>query len=101
MDIEELETALPGTIPRVKMSGFRIDLFKKRLVRFSVSAKPQHMNHVGMVYAGIYFIGMEVVGAALFFTTCRTERFTPNNQVRSNRFLKPASSDIACEFTFK
>jgi acyl-coenzyme A thioesterase PaaI-like protein len=101
MDIEELKTALPGTIPRVKMSGFRIDLFKKRLVRLSVSAKPQHMNHVGMVYAGIYFIRMEVVGAALFFTTYRTKRFTPNNKAMRSRFLKPASSDIACEFTFK
>jgi acyl-coenzyme A thioesterase PaaI-like protein len=67
MDIEELKTALPDTIPWVKMSGFRIDLFKKCLVRLSVPAKPQHMNHVGMVYAGIYFIFMEVVGVALFF----------------------------------
>jgi len=56
---------------------------------------------VGMVYAGIYFILMEVVGAALFFTTYRTERFTPNNKAMRSRFLKPASSDIACEFTFK
>jgi len=98
MDLETLKSAITDTIPWVKMSGLRIDIFEEGHVKLSVPAAI-HMNHVGIVYAGTHFMLMEVAGAALYLATYGIDRFLPINKGMSIRFLKPATSDITCVLT--
>jgi uncharacterized protein (TIGR00369 family) len=97
MNTVELKAALTDTIPWVKLSGLKVDTFEKGHVRLTVPVNPLHMNHVGIVYAGTYFMLMEVAGAALFLAAYGVDRFIPINKAMSIRFLKPASTDIYCE----
>ena len=99
MDMEFLKASLIETIPWVKMSDIRVDVFEKRRVRLSVPVREKHLNHVGIVYAGTHFMLMEVAGAALFVTTYGIERFIPINKGMSIRYLKPSCTDLTCELT--
>lgn len=96
MDDEFLKASLIETIPWVKMSGLKIDLFEKNHVRLSVPAE-NHLNHVGIVYAGTHFMLMEVGGAALFVATYGIEKFIPVNKGMSIKYLKPAFTDLVCD----
>jgi acyl-coenzyme A thioesterase PaaI-like protein len=96
MDLEVLKSAITDTIPWVKMSGLCMEIFEEGHVKLCVPAK-NHMNHVGIVYAGTHFMLMEVAGAALFLATYGIERFLPINKGMNIRFLKPAFTDILCE----
>ena len=96
MDLEALKMAITDTIPWVKMSGLCIEIFEEGHVKLSVPAI-NHMNHVGIVYAGTHFMLMEVAGAALYLATYGIERFLPINKGMNIRFLKPAFTDISCE----
>ncbi len=97
MNMDELKSALTDTIPWVKQSGLKVDVFEKGHILLSVPVNPIHMNHVGIVYAGTYFMLMEVSGAALFLATYGVERFIPINKSMNIRFIKPSSTDISCE----
>jgi acyl-coenzyme A thioesterase PaaI-like protein len=97
MNNDELKAALTDTIPWVKLSGLKVDIFEKGHVRLTVPVNPLHINHVGIVYAGTYFMLMEVAGAALFLASYGVDRFIPINKAMGIRFLKPASTDIYCE----
>jgi hypothetical protein len=97
MNMDELKTALTETIPWVKQSGLKVDIFEKGHILLSVPVIPQHINHVGIVYAGTYFMLMEVAGAALFLATYGLESYIPINKAMNIRFLKPSSTDISCE----
>jgi acyl-coenzyme A thioesterase PaaI-like protein len=96
MDLETLKMAVTDTIPWVKMSGLCMEIFEEGHVKLSVPAK-NHLNHVGIVYAGTHFMLMEVAGAALFLVTYGIEKFLPINKGMEIRFLKPATTDISCE----
>jgi acyl-coenzyme A thioesterase PaaI-like protein len=98
MDTEELKAAIVDAIPWVKMSGITIDLFTKGHVKLSVPTA-NHLNHVGIMYAGTHFMLMEVAGAALFLATYGVDRFLPINKGMSIRFLKPAFTGVTCELT--
>jgi acyl-coenzyme A thioesterase PaaI-like protein len=97
MNMDELKSALTDTIPWVKQSGLKVDIFEKGHILLSVPVNPQHINHVGIVYAGTYFMLMEVAGAALFLATYGVESYIPINKAMNIRFLKPSSTDISCE----
>jgi acyl-coenzyme A thioesterase PaaI-like protein len=97
MNMYELKTALTDTIPWVKQSGLKVEIFEKGHIRLSVPVNPIHMNHVGIVYAGTYFMLMEVAGAALFLATYGVESYIPINKAMNIRFLRPSSTDISCE----
>jgi len=99
MDSDFLKMSLIETIPWVKMSDIRLDVFEKRHVRLSVPVKEKHLNHVGIVYAGTHFMLMEVAGAALFVSTYGIERFIPINKGMSIKYHKPAYTDLVCELT--
>jgi acyl-coenzyme A thioesterase PaaI-like protein len=99
MNMDELKSALTDTIPWVKSSGLKVDIFEKGHILLSVPVNPQHINHVGIVYAGTYFMLMEVAGAALFLATYGVESYIPINKAMNIRFLKPSSTDISCELS--
>ena len=96
MDLEGLRTAVTDIIPWVKMSGISVDTFTEGHVKLYVPAA-NHLNHVGIVYAGTHFMLMEVSGAALYLATYGIDKFLPINKGMSIRFLKPAATDITCE----
>jgi acyl-coenzyme A thioesterase PaaI-like protein len=97
MNMDELKAALTETIPWVKQSGLKVDVFEKGHILLSVPVNPIHMNHVGIVYAGTYFMLMEVAGAALFLATYGVESYIPINKAMNIRFLRPSTTDISCE----
>lgn len=97
MDWDSMRRAFTDTIPWIKMSGLSVDIFEQRHVKLSVPVQGLHLNHVGLVYAGTSFMLMEVSGAALFVSAYGVERFVPINKAMTIRFVKPASTDIACE----
>ena len=96
MDPEGLKAAILDAVPWVKMSGITINLFTQGHVKLSVPAA-NHLNHVGIMYAGSHFMLMEVAGAALFLATYGADKFLPINKGMSIRFLKPAITGITCE----
>jgi thioesterase domain-containing protein len=98
MNRDEMISVITSTIPWVKMSGIRVDVFEDGHVKLVVPAA-NHMNHVGIIYAGTHFMLMEVAGAALFLTLYGVEKFIPINKGMSIRFLKPATTDITCELS--
>lgn len=97
MDWNSMRRAFTDTIPWIKMSGLSVDIFEQRHVKLSVPVQGLHLNHVGLVYAGTSFMLMEVSGAALFVSAYGVERFVPINKAMTIRYVKPASTDIACE----
>lgn len=96
MDREELKAAITETIPWVKMSSLFVETFEEGHVKLCVPAA-NHLNHVGIVYAGTHFMLMEVAGAALFLATYGIQKYIPVNKAMSIRYLKPATTDISCE----
>jgi hypothetical protein len=96
MDLKDLKSAITDAVPWVKMSGVSIDIFTNGHVKLSVPSA-NHLNHVGIIYAGTHFMLMEVAGAALFLATYGMDKFLPINKGMSIRFLKPATTDIFCE----
>jgi acyl-coenzyme A thioesterase PaaI-like protein len=96
MDLGDLKKAITDTIPWVKMSGINVETFQEGHVKLCVPME-NHLNHVGIIYAGTHFMLMEVAGAALFLATYGIEKYIPINKGMSIRFLKPATTGISCE----
>ncbi|MGC9325772.1 MAG: PaaI family thioesterase [Desulfomonilia bacterium] len=96
MDQEFLKSAITDTIPWVKMSGLYVDTFEEGHVKLTVPSK-NHLNHVGIVYAGTHFMLMEVAGAALFLATYGIHKYVPINKRMNINYLKPSTTDISCE----
>src|SRR5512137_1898585 len=96
MELGDLRKAITDTIPWVKMSGICVETFQEGHVKLFVPVT-NHLNHVGIIYAGTHFMLMEVAGAALFLATYGIEKYIPINKGMSIRFLKPATTDIFCE----
>ena len=47
-------------------------------MRFVLPVKEMHMNHVGIVYAGSYFVFAESAGASLIFAAyAEKKNYTP------------------------
>jgi len=97
MEKEQLISIITDTIPWVKMSDLKIDVFEDRHVRLSVPVVEKHLNHVGIVYAGTHFMLMEIAGAALFAATYIDTQFVPINKGMSIKYLKPAFTDLTCD----
>ena len=96
MELGDLKKAITDTIPWVKMSGICVETFQEGHVKLCVPVT-NHLNHVGIVYAGTHFMLMEVAGAALFLATYGIEKYIPINKGMSIHYLKPATTDISCE----
>jgi acyl-coenzyme A thioesterase PaaI-like protein len=97
-DLEAMRPLITETVPWLKDSGLRVEIFDIGHVKLSVPAA-RHLNHVGLVWAATQFMLMEVSGAALFAATYGIDRFVPVNKGMSIRFLKPAMTDITCELS--
>jgi acyl-coenzyme A thioesterase PaaI-like protein len=96
MDQTTGTTYVVETIPWVKRSGLRVEIFEPGHVKLCVPID-DHLNHVGIVYAGTHFMLMEVAGAACCIATYGIEEFVPVNKQMSIKYLRPALTDLCCE----
>lgn len=97
-DLQKLDKIVTDTVPWVKIGGIKCDFLNPCHIKLSVPVK-QHMNHLGIVYAGTHFMLMEVAGAALFWSCYGVEKLAPINKGMSIKYMRPATSDISCELT--
>ena len=65
-------------IPYLNAAGVVPEIIEKSHVRFVLPVKEMHMNHVGIVYAGSYFVFAESAGASLIFAAyAEKKNYTP------------------------
>ena len=75
-------------------------IIEKSHVRFVLPVKEMHMNHVGIVYAGSYFVFAESAGASLIFAAyAEKKNYTPIISNVSIDYLKPAKTDLVIDMT--
>ena len=63
-----------GKIEYINIAGISPEVAELRHVKFRLPASKMHMNHVGMVYAGSYFVFVEATGASLIKCLCQRAR---------------------------
>jgi len=98
MDYAAMKPLVEETIPWVKESGVKAELLEERHIVLRLP-KENHLNHVGIVYAGSLFMLMELAGAALFGCTYPFGRYIPINKEMSIKFLKMGTTDILCDLS--
>ena len=54
-----------GKIAYLNQAGLQVERMERRHVVKRLPVEPSHMNHVGIVYAGSYFMLAEATGASL------------------------------------
>ena len=65
-------------IPYLNAAGVVPEIIEKNHVRFVLPVKEMHMNHVGIVYAGSFFVFAESAGACLIFAAyAEKKNYTP------------------------
>ena len=98
MDYATLKPYIEETIPWVKASGLKAEVLENRHVVLRLP-RDQHLNHVGIVYAGSLFMLMEIAGAALFGCTYPLGKYIPINKEMHIKFLKMGITDILCDLS--
>lgn len=82
----------------MNMAGIQPVVIEERHVATRLPANYMHMNHVGIVYAGSYFIFAEASGATLIKCTYAS-RYTPIIKSCSVNYIKPASGDLSIDIS--
>ena len=89
-----------GKIQYLNMAGIVPEACEKGHVRFRLPVNPVHMNHVGIVYAGSYFVFAESAGASLIFAAyAEKKNYVPIISNVSIDYLKPAKTDLVIDMT--
>ena len=77
----------------MNMAGIQPVTVEERHVVTRLPANYMHMNHVGIVYAGSYFVFAEASGATLIKCTY-AGRYTPIIKSCSIDYVRPAARDL-------
>ena len=80
------------------MAGIIPEIAEERHVRPRLPANTMHMNHVGIVYAGSYFIVGEATGATLIKCTYGGI-YTPIIKDVKIDYLKPTAKDLIIDIS--
>lgn len=89
-----------GKIKYLNAAGVVPEIIEKGHVRFVLPVAEMHMNHVGIVYAGSFFVFAESAGACLIFAAyAEKKNYTPIISNVSIDYLKPAKSDLVIDMT--
>ena len=81
-----------GKIEYINIAGISPEVAELRHVKFRLPASKMHMNHVGMVYAGSYFVFVEATGASLIKCTYGST-YVPIIKNMSLDYKKPCTGD--------
>lgn len=82
----------------MNMAGIIPIVVEERHVATRLPANYMHMNHVGIVYAGSFFVLAEATGATLIKCTY-AGRFVPMIKSVSIDYIRPAAEDICIELS--
>ena len=87
-------------IPYLSAAGVVPEVIEKGHVRFVLTVKEMHMNHVGIVYAGSYFVFAESAGASLIFAAyAEKKNYVPIISNVSIDYLRPAKTDLVIDMS--
>ena len=87
-----------GKIEYLNMAGIVPEVCEKSHVRFRLPVEPIHMNHVGIVYAGSYFIIAESTGATLIKCVYGT-KYTAIIKSVNIDYVKPCKGDLVVDLS--
>ena len=82
----------------MNLAGIIPEVIEERHIKTRLPANYMHMNHVGIVYAGSYFVFAEASGATLIKCTYGGEYVTIIKSVEVD-YVKPSKSDIIIDIS--
>lgn len=87
-----------GKIQYLNQAGLVVDKMEQRHVVTHLPVDPLHMNHVGIVYAGSYFMLAEASGASLLKCTYGS-KYVAIIKSASLDYLRPAKTDLVVDIS--
>lgn len=87
-----------GKIQYLNVAGIIPEVMEERHVICRLPANEMHMNHVGIVYAGSYFVFAEATGAHLLKCTYGSKYITIIKGATID-FVKPAKTDLVIDLS--
>lgn len=87
-----------GKIEYINIAGISPEVAELRHVKFRLPASKMHMNHVGMIYAGSYFVFVEATGASLIKCTYGST-YVPIIKNMSLDYKKPCTGDLVVDIS--
>jgi acyl-coenzyme A thioesterase PaaI-like protein len=87
-----------GKINYLNVAGIIPELAEVRHVRYRLPLTSMHVNHVGIMYAGSFFVFAESTGAGLIKCTYGNA-YVPIIKSVSIDYLKPATSDLVIDIS--
>ena len=86
-------------IPYLAEAGIVPEIIEPNHVRFVLPAE-HHINHVGIIYAGSYFVLAESAGASLIFASYAPEKsYTPIIANVTIDYHKPSKESLVVDMT--
>ena len=82
-----------GPIKYLNHAGIIPEIIEERHVRFVLPIK-EHINHVGIAYAGSMFVLAESTGANLFVAVYGRDKFVPIIKAVECQYKKPCTTDM-------
>ncbi len=85
-----------GKIAYLNQAGLQVERMERRHVVNRLPVEPSHMNHVGIVYAGSYFMLAEATGASLIKCTYGS-KYVAIIKNAALDYLRPAKTDLVVD----
>lgn len=86
-----------SSIPYIKMSGIQLEIAEERHCRMVMPLTRDHINHVGVAYAGSLFVLAEVFTAYLLACTYGDGVWVPIQAKDEIEFVKPCREDMVID----
>lgn len=87
-----------GKIQYLNQAGLVVDKMEQRHIVTHLPVNPLHMNHVGIVYAGSYFMLAEASGASLLKCTYGS-KYVAIIKSANLDYLRPAKTDLVVDIS--
>ena len=88
-----------SSIPFIKMSGIRLEIAEERRCRMVMPLTKDHINHVGVAYAGSMFVLGEVFTAYILACTYGDGTWVPIAAKDEIEFVKPCREDMVIDYS--
>ena len=90
------QSVIHGKINYLNVAGIIPEVAEERHVRYRLPLTAMHVNQIGIMYAGSFFVFGEATGASLIKCTYGTA-YVPIIKSVSIDYLKPATSDLVID----
>ena len=92
------KSANQSSIKFLNMAGIIPEVAEERHIVYRLPLNDVHLNHVGMMYAGSYFVFMESAGAALLSCTYGN-KYIPILKDIFLDYLRPGKTDLVADLS--